>query len=151
MTLSLNKLEKLLANKGLLIKKIFIIEELCVYIELLSINNAEVCMLYIPSKYEIKINRKENVHVLHYLEIDENGNIAQDYAGELDNFELEKKYDEVEIDLDPIDKNQDIEERLEENYNHPVSLRDINKVDKKNLREIFRQLRKLKFSVQGIR
>ena len=151
MTLSLNKLEKLLANKGLLIKKIFMIEELCVYLELLSTSNAEICMLYIPSKYEIKINRKENVHTLHYLDVDENGNIAQDYAGELDNFDLEKKYDEVEIDLDPIDKKQDIEERLEENYNHPVSLKDISKTDKKMLREVFRQLRRLKFCVQSIR
>ena len=59
MTLSLNKLEQLLAHTGLLIKKIFIIGDLCVYIELLSTRNAEICMLYIPSKYEIKINRKE--------------------------------------------------------------------------------------------
>ena len=124
----------------------------CVYIELLSNSTADVCMLYIPSKYNIKIPQTENVWNIIYLDIDENGDIPETYAEEQDNFDLEQKYNEVDLEFgSDIHKQKDIENHLEESYNHPVSLKDISKTDKTHLREIFRQLRRLKFCVQNIR
>lgn len=150
MPLSLNKLEKLLSTKGFIIKKYFIIHGLCVYIEILSIINADFFMLYIPSKYEIKVENNENTYNVEYIELNENGNIPEDYAGETDNFDLEKNYDEIDIDFSKNEKN-DLAEHLEENYNHPVCLKDMNKDDKKNLQDVFRQLRRFKFCVQSIK
>jgi hypothetical protein len=152
MPLSINKLEKLLTGKGLLPKKYFAIHGLLVYLEVLSIANADSFMLYIPSKYEIKIAGGNDVYKAKYIEISEDGHIPGDYAGEPDNFDLEKAYDEVDIDLSPdTHGHHDMAGHLEENYNHPVSLKDISKSDTLQLREIFRQLRRLKFCVQSLK
>lgn len=152
MPLSLNKLEKILTGKGLLPKKYFIMHSMCVYIEVLSIANADSFMLYIPSKYEINVNSGDDVYKIRYIDISEDGNIPGDYAGDPDNFDLEKQYNEVDIDLSPDTRNrEDLQGRLEENYNHPVALKDISKEDTVQLREIFRQLRRLKFCVQSLK
>lgn len=153
MPLSLNKLDRLLSAKGLLPKKYYTIHGFCVYIEVLSINNADSFMLYIPSKYEINVpNHGNDVYKVIYIDINENGTIPGDYAGEPDNFDLEKQYEEIDIDLSPAKlHNKDIQGYLEENYNHPLSLKDISKDDTNNLREIFRQLRRLKFCVQNLK
>ena len=150
MSLSLHKLEKFLSKHGFVIKKIFTLDNYCVYLELLSLTQADTCMLYIPSKYEIKIDRNDiDVYPLSYISIADDGNIPEDYAGEPDNFDLEKKYDEVDVDI--IHHQKNMEDHLEESYNHPLSLKDINKTYMTNLREIFRQLRRLKFCVQSLK
>jgi len=149
MPLSLHKLEKIITKHGLLIRKIYTIDNYCVYIELLCVNTADVCMLYIPSKYEIKSRGDDIEYKLSYIDINEDGNIPEQYAGVPDNFELENSYNEVDIGLDSSHKN--MEGQLEESYNHPVSLKDMSKNDNNHLREIFRQLRRLKFCVKNLK
>jgi hypothetical protein len=152
MPLSISKLEKLLTSKGLLPKKFFVMNGFIVYLEVLSIANADSFMLYIPSKYEIAIGSGRDVYKAIYIDISEDGHIPGDYAGEPDNFDIEKQYDEVDIDLSPDNRgHHDMAEHLEENYNHPLSLKDIKKDDTRQLREIFRQLRRLKFCVQSLK
>ena len=152
MPLSINKLEKILSKKGLLPKKYFIMHGLCVYIEVLSISNADSFMLYIPSKYEIVIpETNNNVYKIRYIDVSQDGNVTGDYAGEPDNFELEKEYDEVDMDFSTDNfRGEDMAEYLEEHYKHSVSLKDNTKDDTKHLREIFRQLHRLRFCVQSI-
>jgi len=155
MTLSLNKLEKLLSGRGLIPKKYFTIDGLIVYIEVLSIENADSFMLYIPSKYEIQIGEGDDVFKIRYIDITEDGNIPSDYAGEPDNFDLDKDYDGDDIDLSPDTQHKNMEVYLEEKYNHPVSLKDDKKNIKKDvgvqLREVFRQLRRLKFCTKSLK
>lgn len=152
MPLSLNKLEKLLTSKGLLPKKLFIMKGVLVYMEVLSLKNADSFMLYIPSKYSIEIDKGQDVHDLDYFEVTEDGHVPDDYAGEPDNFDIEKSYDEIDVDFSPdAQRHKNIEGHLEDDYNHPVALRDSSSADTQNLREIFRQLRRLKFCVAGIK
>jgi len=126
---------------------------MCVYLEVFNINTAETFLVYIPSKYEIKLERGNNAFRIEYLDIlDENGNISEDYGGKPDNYELENNYDEIEINLGhDTSENKNLEKHMEENYKHPVNLKDITKDDTQDLRDIFRQLRRLKFCVQGIK
>jgi len=152
MTLSFRKLGRFLSKKGMIAKKIFAMNGLCVYIEVLCISNADSFLLYIPSKYEIQITEDmENVFQVSYIEVGEDGNIASDYAGEPDNFDLEKEYDEIDVNLGTDGDKEDFVGHLEENYNHPVSLKDMSKDDFTDLRNVFRQLRRLKFCVQSIK
>ena len=154
MTLSLNKLEKLLSKRGLIPKKYFTIDGLIVYIEILSIANAASFMLYIPSKYDIEIGEGDNVFKIKYVNITEDGNIPNDYAGEPDNFDLDKDYDGDDIDLSPDTQHKNMEGYLEEKYNHPVSLKDDKNIKKDigvQLREVFRQLRRLKFCIKSLK
>jgi|688.fasta_scaffold34493_6 hypothetical protein len=154
MTLSLNKLEKLLSKRGLIPKKYFTIDGLIVYIEVLSIANADSFMLYIPSKYDIEIGEGNDVFKIRYIDITEDGNIPSDYAGEPDNFDLDKDYDGDDIDLSPDAQHKNMEGYLEEKYNHPVSLKDDKNIKKDigvQLREVFRQLRRLKFCTKSLK
>lgn len=154
MTLSLNKLEKLLSKRGLIPKKYFTIDGLIIYIEVLSIPNADSFMLYIPSKYDIEIGEGDDVFKIRYVDITEDGNIPSDYAGEPDNFDLDKEYDGDDIDLSPDAQHKNMEGYLEEKYNHPVSLKDHKNIKKDigvQLREVFRQLRRLKFCTKNLK
>ena len=152
MALSLQKLEKLLESKGLMPKRYFTINRLCVYIEVLVIDNADIFFLYIPSKYDIKAPKDSRTFKIKVIDVNENGTIAGDYAGEMDNVELEKQYEEVDIDINPdVRTRENLEGRLVDNYNHPLSLQNVSKKDMKQLREVFRQLRRLKLCVQSLK
>ncbi len=152
MTLSLNKLDRLLSSRGFTIKKYFVINNLCVYLEILSFLNADTFLLYIPSKYEINAPRGADTFTLEYLEIDTNGNLPGDFAGEPNEVDVEKIYNEIDIVLDPNDKErQNLIGHLEENYNRPINLRDMKKTDKDDIKEIFRQLRRFKLCVKNIK
>ena len=152
MALSLNKLEKLLGSKGLLPKRYFTIGGMCVYIEILVLDNADIFFLYIPSKYDIKAPNDSSTFKINVIEVNEDGTIAGDYAGELDNVQLENQYEEVDIDINPdSNRTENLEGMLENNYNHPLSLQDVSKKDMKQLREVFRQLKRLKLCVQSLK
>lgn len=152
MPLSINKLEKLLTEKGLIPRKFFVMDGLVIYIEVFSIVITDIFMLYIPKKYDILVGSNENVYKAIYINISEDGNIPDDYAGEPDNFDIQKQYDEVDVDLFLENRgDRNMTDQLEENYNHPVSLKNISKDDIKELREVFRQLRRLKFCVQSLK
>jgi hypothetical protein len=150
MTLSFNKLEKLLSEKGLLPKKYFTIHDLIIYVEVLSLSNAGCFLLYIPSKYEIEISGGDDVYKVKYVNVTEDGHIPEDYAGEPDVADLRKNYDCGGIDLVSNENQSDMQGYLEEKYKYPVSLKSAGNKDVVKLKEVFRQLRRLKFCTQTL-
>ena len=150
MSLSINRLDELLQSRGLIPKKYFSIKQSCVYVEVLNLATADSFMLYIPSKYDIPVSGGSDVHNMDYMDVTEDGNIPNDYAGEPDNFDVEKQYDGIDLGLSESGRGKDMSSSLEESYNHPVSLRDVGNDERQRLREIFRQLRRLKFCVQNL-
>ena len=150
--LSLNKLERLLATKGFVIKKIYSVNGLCVYLEILSIENADMFILYISSKYDIPVDGRKEVYKINYIEMDDLQSIAENYAQEPDNLDLEMVYEEIDIDMSPDKKHKDdLAKHLEESYKRPISLKDVTKKDVKDLKDIKRQLNRLRFCVQNVK
>ena len=148
MSLSLNKLEKMLSKSGIMSTKYFTMGGMCVYIETLILETADVLLIYIPSKYEIPAPRSGNVFKISTVEVNEDGTIPGDY-GMVDNIEIENQYEQVDLG---IDKNgAKVEEQLENNYNQPLSLKDLSGKDMSQLREVFRQLKRLKLCVQTLK
>jgi hypothetical protein len=153
MPLSLSKLEKLLSIKGLILTKFFIIDKTCVYIEVVSMSNADTFLLYIPSKYTIKTENvyKDNTYKLSYLEfedIDKIDNVADNYAGEQDDDILENTYKEIDVELS---NGENMSKHLEENYKKEIILKDITTTDSKEIKDIIRQLKRLRFCVQNVK
>lgn len=152
MPMSMMKIEELLASKGFIIKKYFTLDEYCIYLEVFSVKDASFFMLYISARYELKIppGLVENVYVLKYFEMD---NIeTNNYAEEPDKIEMEEFYNHFSIDFDGGTTNgDDLEKRLSENYNYEVTLKDLKRDDLKNLKDIFRQLKRLLFCVKNIK
>lgn len=153
MPLSIEKLEKLLATKGFVPSRYFVMHGLCVYIEIVSISDAEMFLLYIPSKYKFTVKKGlDNVNKIKYLDIDETeDNTADDYAGEPDQHSVENTYREIDVGISPTFKNDNIAPYLEENYKRVITLKDISDEDSKEIRDIVRQLKRLRFCVQNVK
>jgi len=156
MPLSITKLEKLLAIKNFMPIKYFVIHGLCVYIELLSMSTADTFLLYIPSKYKFFAdkNSDRNIFKIKYLEdIDDidTKNTANAYAGEPNENDVENVYREVDSGMSPVVKGDNIGDHLEENYKKDIKLKDITTDDSKEVRDIIRQLNRLRFCVQNVR
>lgn len=145
MTLSLKKLEGILLTRSFIIKKLFVINQECVYIMLLNINTGDSCMLYIPEKYRIKEDDRQNIYDLEQIEVYTEGNIADEYSKQPENIEIETQYEEIELE-----RKTNIEQYLENKYNNPIEL---DKISNKNLaiiRDSFRQLKRLRFCVKNL-
>jgi hypothetical protein len=152
MTLTLTKLTKILKNNGLVPKKYFLLDKYCIYIEVFSMINADNFLVYIPSKYDLKFENEGEFYDLREIEVPENGEIPVDYAGKVDDSKLEETYDNVELDISlRKDDGVSLEEKLSENYDVSLSLKDITREDTNRIREIFRQLKRLKLCVQNIK
>ena len=152
MPLSLSKLEKLLSLKGFVPNKYFIMHGSCVYIEIVSISNADIFLLYIPSKYTFRVKSPNGVYKIKYMDIkNDRDNTADDYAGDPDEDDLENKYEEIEVNVSPMIKDKNIESHLEERYNRKISLKDVSREDTKELKNILRQLRRFRFCVQTVK
>jgi hypothetical protein len=148
--LSLNKLENLLSSKSIIINKVFIIDNLCVYIEAICTINGNIFLLYIPSKYDIKPDNRDDIYKISFIDdVNNVDNIVEEYGEQPDNFEIEKTYNEVDMDL-KIENKSGIAGLLEDNYKRPINLKDLKK-DKKDLQNITRQLNRLKFCTQNIK
>lgn len=155
MSLSINKLEKILKSNKLIPHKFYKLYGVCAFIEVFSITNADKFMIYIPSKYEFNIDNKDNVYKIKPLSIDEdNFDVAGEYANSPDRLELEKKYEEIELEEEIDDtKNdkKDISEKLVNNYKRPINLKDMEIGYKGDIKCIFRQLKRFKFCVQNLK
>lgn len=151
MPLSTNKLEKLLSLKGFVPARYFVMHNVIVYMEIVSIADADTFLLYIPSKYKFVAQKGSNVYKVKYVDIDESDNTADDYAGEPDEHSVENAYEEIDINMSPTVKGDNIAPHLEENYKRSITLKDISTEDSKQLKDIFRQLKRLRFCVQNVK
>jgi hypothetical protein len=145
--LSFKKLQYLLTSNNFIIQKIFSMYDQCVYIEVLA-KNADVFILYIPSKYEIKPPESDSVFKIDQIEISDIENLAFKYGGEPEDIDVEKSHEEIEINKD---NPNDLVKHLEENYNRPIAIKDNSKENKQIMNNIYRQVNRLKFCVQNLK
>ena len=150
MTLSIIKLEHLLKKNGFFIKKKFTISNCIVYAEVFNANNAETFMLYIPSKYEINVEDITNSYKIKYINA-EDRHIFKNLNERINDIGTED-YKDININISPEKGDDDnLEKMLTENYNHEVLLKNFDKNDLENLKNIFYQLSRLKLCVKNIK
>jgi len=150
MPISLEKIEDMLASKGFVPRNYFTLEDYCIYIEVYSITDANTFMLYISSRYELKVRNRENIYKLMYMEFTDEGDIASEYAEQLDKIDISQYYNDFDMKIAMNQYNVDMEQRLKDNYQHEL-FKDIKRKDKKNLRDVYRQLKRFMFCVQNMR
>ena len=144
--LSLKKLRDILSSNSIIIKKIFCIDDLAVYLELFHIDSSNTFMLYIQSKYEIKVKNEWldiGIYKIKYFDMD-NEEYLQDQN------EIEEYYDEIDLELSPEKKKNNLEKLLNENYNKDLNLTDILQEEKKILKNSYHQLSRLKLCIQNL-
>lgn len=141
MPLSTDKLQDLITNKGFIPKTFFVMDGSCFYIELFCIKTAELFFLYIPSKYNFIMKSGDNTYKIKYIN-----------ETELENGDFDQGHDSYKnnhIQLSP-DKEK-FEEHLEDNYKHGISLKDISSNDTYILQVIYKQIKRLKYSVENLK
>jgi histidinol-phosphate aminotransferase len=101
------KLEELLRSNGFLINKKFMIHGYAVYLEIFNINNAEIFLLYIPSKYEIYVEERTNAYKIKYMDLNEDDIVIYNHP-EYTNFDIFVKCTGAKllpfVDKDPFRK-----------------------------------------------
>lgn len=152
MPLSTAKLEKLLSLKGFVPSRYFVMHSVIVYMEIVSVSTADMFLIYIPSKYKFVIQKGSGVYKVKYIDIDETyDNTADDYAGEPDEHAVENTYQEIDTNISPTVRGDNIAPHLEENYKRVIALKDISNDVLKELKDICRQLKRLRFCVQNVK
>ena len=149
MPLSVNKLEDLLASKGFIAKNFYTLDDYCIYIEAFSIKTCETFMLYVSSRYELVVRDKKNIFKMKYMELNSEEGVAANYAAEPDKVDVEDYYNEIDVDLG-VDKADDLERRLMDNYDKELTLKDLSKEDRDNIKDIFKQLSRFMNCVKSI-
>lgn len=149
MPISLKKFENFIAKQRMIIRKIFTINKEAVYMEIFNFNDAESFLVYIPSKYTIKVESFDNVYKIKYLEINED---EEDFIKKETEKQEQQKEQYDDIDLSPDKENsKDLENTLKNNYNKPVLLNSLSTEDKDNIKDVYYQLSRLKLCVQTIK
>ena len=145
----------MLANGGFLPKKYFIIHGYCAYVEVVSAKTADIFLLAIPSSYKFKLEAGDGTTFkLKYIKMDENEGTAQEYGGEPDDMDVEKNYTEIDVDDEAQFRdtgNGSMEGHLEEAYKRPIALKELSQEDKTDVKDLHRQLKRLRYCVQSIK
>lgn len=142
MSLSIKKLQDLLLKKGIICDKYFIMNGTCFYIEVFFINTSETFLLYIPSKYEIVVKDIPNIFKINTIEMKVSDEMVDDYG-----IENTEEAEQIHIS----DNEENAEEQLEKNYKNNLTIKDISSDDLYTIKSIYRQLRRLKGSVENIK
>lgn len=146
MPLSFSKLNEFITSKGFIPNKYFVMNGSCFYIEIFSLKTSDIFLLYIPSKYDIHIKTSENIYKIKYVDMSNSENITDEYGIKPD---IENAYGNMQIQLSP--DREHLEEHLENNYKHAISLTDISQDDTADLKSVYRQLKRLKYCVQNLK
>lgn len=139
--LSFSKLESFLISKGYTPCVYYTMDRECIFVEVISRNASGSFLIYIPSKYSIRID-SGSVNVYNLVLTD---------LSNMDDMNDDEKLDIYEkIDLDDTESGGNKEDTLEEIYKRSIS--DKKSVSmKQNMGEIYRQLRRFRFCVQASR
>jgi len=141
MPLQLSKLQELLAEKGFVISKYFVLNKEVVYLEIFSVKMNEMVMLYIPSKYNFNVDSGGNVYKLSKLDLPFIDNVSDAYG------EKDSSKNRYNIELDMDSENDNMEDHLDKNYKNRVNF---NEKTFEDLRTIQRQMKRLRYSVENV-
>jgi len=152
---SLRKLEKFLLKKNFRVLTYYELDGYLIYIKVLSSENYNQYLIYIPSKYEIKMENVSNVFslkVIDDIDMTSSGNIVDNYTSVDEKDEqIEKIYNEINLTYIP-ETGEDLESTLKENYDKPIVLKNFTNYKAHiNVKNIINQLSRLKKCTQNIK
>lgn len=143
MSLSATKLKELVSSHGFEIKNYFTENKCCFYLDVIHSQTYDNFLIYIPCKYNIQLDGYE----LNYIHVEDFNNITNEFTGK-DKQNLEKVYGDMKIEL--LNTNDDIQKQLEDRYKHEIAFPEIPKDDNLELKAIYRQINRLKYSVENL-
>jgi hypothetical protein len=138
MSLSVSKLRQFLNSLGYNDVSYFTENDYCCFIEVASEKTSISFVVYLPSKYKLKMVSENNVYPMKLLDLD---NANTDIT--------ENVYGDGVINIPPTEKDE-MNEHLETLYKKDITLKNMNDSDNKELLSIHSQLNRLKLCTQRI-
>lgn len=154
MSLSIEKFQQFIEPFNFVITKHFLIDQKCLFIECCSINTGELIMCKIPDSYNFQLTNTNFVS-LTSISFQEGDTKEEDvsYYTPKDEMQIEQQYSDLTLQhghtISTINK-VPMREHLHSIYKHKVLLKDIEATDKIILKNIQRQLDRLKYCIQGL-
>lgn len=152
MSLSIEKLTEICEMNGLVPLNYFRMKRSLLFVQTISLKQGYSFMINIPKKFnfDVKSERIGNIYKIKKLKINKD-NLNQPYKSP-DNHELDTLYSEIELQkkFDPDVNTAELESKLLESYKKKIYLSSLDKEEFQQIKDIFRQIQRLKFCVQGI-
>ena len=142
----IGELVKLMNDKNFICESFLCIKKDVIYVKLISKVNGFKYMMYIPSKYSIRIQSGyTSYQIKEIYDVQNNNDIAKEYGYDQDNKHLESLYQDTHIS----DYNVS-EHKLVSNYKNTISIEEKKNKENENLKCLYRQVRRLKYSVESL-
>lgn len=151
MPFGLSKLEKLINKNHYVIESIYIYENLCRYIKIISTKTGESITIHIDQQYRFSMSKEddERTSVLQIIDFSEGDTMIEKYNEYPDKRDLEPKYrKQVQVSEDD---DVELSDKLEEKYRFKIFLKDLEKPKITLVKSFFRQLQRLSLIVQDLR
>lgn len=143
-TLSFKKLYTLIESNQFYNCHFFTIDNSCVYIKIISKIDNNSYMLYIPSKYDIKMNNYKSFELKEISNINSSKDIVLEYGYDNENKEREDMYHDHGTHKDVNEFN------LIDNYKSEININNTRSKDNEEVKCLFRQMKRLKYSVENL-
>ena len=146
MSISLTKLSKLLDRCNFYINHYFSIKSKCVFVELVSKDVGATYLMYIPSKYTVNTNGEKSAYELKEINgITNSSDITYEYGYDNNHKDFEEMYSMMTLE-DKVNEGV-----LTNNYNKKIEINDVKSKDNQNVKSIYRQMKRFKYSVENLK
>lgn len=143
-SLSFKKLYQLIESHEFYNCHFFSIDNSCVYVNLISKVDNNSYMLYIPSKYDINMDRYKSYELKEISNINSSKDIVLEYGYDHENKEREDMYHDHGTHKDVNEFN------LMDNYKSEININNTRSRDNEEVKCLYRQMKRLKYSVENL-
>lgn len=145
MTLSIKKLQRKLTENGFFPDRYYQRNGVCVFIDCVVTENGQRFILVIPKEYKIYIEPDEDTFNIDIYDLPEiSKDIKKEYENEVEPLDIAEQY---ESDIPTHVDEEDMTSVLEKEYKYEISIEDKNPENIRVLKDVYRQLSRLKYSV----
>ena len=144
MSLSFKKLYKLIESNQFYNCNFFSIDDSCVYIKILSKIDNNSYILYIPSKYDVKMKNFKSYELKEISNLNSSKDIVFEYGYDNENKEREDLYHDHGTHKDVNEFN------LMDNYKSEINITNTRSKDNEEVKCLVRQMKRLKYSVENL-
>ena len=148
MSLSIQKLNKLLIDNGVFPDKYYSYNKYILYIECIIVKTGKRFWLNIPEEYKFRSEKISNMYIIKPITLEENDEVVvEEFAKQFNDIDVYNSYEDSESKLDEAFNENNISKQLSENYRYPITVKDIDEDDSKDIKDIKRQVERLRFSI----
>lgn len=154
-SLSIEKLQYFSRNNGYEIQKIFVKDSKCFLVEMMSMNTLDHVLVYIPDKYKFSISSDLETFTVQEVKVNETSTRVDDIDEytHISESLVQSVYSDMEAIVNLPTENRkrlSMSEHLDESYKKNVIIDDLHGNDNVIIKDIYRQLRRLKYCIKGM-